>query len=664
MATAEGPLGELLVDDNIITRSQLNHALQIHKEQEQRERLGDILADLGYITRRQLRDSIKRHGKKMRIGDVLVENGTITREQLQDVLGQQALTGDPLGKILLDQEIVGEEELARALSRQLDIPYVVPQPSLVDIAVFSRLPERFLKLNSVIPMLETDGAVTVVLADPTDQNLVLQLEDMLGADVELAMCSRTRIADAIESLLLQKTVGGQGRAGDMAGGAADVLPAPLVIESGAIAEQHEVNRASSAFDYIVYRALQERASDIHIEPERDRVRIRFRIDGALTFATDLPLPLAQPMAVRAKALAGLDISKVLQQQEGRILADVDGEKVDLRVAVCRVVFGEAVAIRIFRKDAGLMDLDELGMLPAQMAAYTAMAAQSSGVALFAGPTGAGKTTTLYATLNHLNDGATKIVTVEAPVEYAMEGVVQNNLAGREAVDLPRALFGVLHHDPDVIALGEIDTSETVEALLECALMGHKVFATLHAEETASAIVRLANVSGAATFLASADLLVLAQRLVRKVCPNCSEVYVPRRDIVQQFQVKGFDPDTIDFRRGTGCQECLGSGFRGRTGVFELFVVGSEMRDVLLGRPAARELIELIRKDPGFLSLKQAGFVKAVQGITTLEEVLRVAPPIEAEVVREQQDVFETLIRKAGLRRGQRTGRNGADVADR
>jgi type II secretory ATPase GspE/PulE/Tfp pilus assembly ATPase PilB-like protein len=242
-------------------------------------------------------------------------------------------------------------------------------------------------------------------------------------------------------------------------------------------------------------------------------------------------------------------------------------------------------------------------------------------------------------------------------------VVQNNLPTDEPADFARALFGLLHHDPDVVASGEVDKGETIEALLECALMGHQVFATLHAEECASALVRLANVSAASTFLASAGLVVVAQRLVRKVCPHCASVYVPPREIMQQFYVPGFDPDTVDFRQGDGCQECRGAGLRGRVGIFELFTVDAETRNVLMQKPSAREVMHIIRKAPGFLSLKQAGFLKAVRGVTTLEEVLRVTPALSLSAAADEQTDFAELCRRAGISAARSTESENGDVAD-
>jgi len=226
---------------------------------------------------------------------------------------------------------------------------------------------------------------------------------------------------------------------------------------------------------------------------------------------------------------------------------------------------------------------------------------------------------------------------------------RSNIPSNDGDVVVRALADVLHQDPDIIALGEITTDEAVEELLESALMGHKVFSTLHAEDTASALLRLQNVSAAAPFLASSSIVILAERLVRKICTSCSEVCVPRLELVNQFHVRGFDPDTVDFRHGTGCAECLGSGFRGRTGIFELLVGGPEMREVLLMKRTSREIRQIVMQNPEFLPLKQAGFLKAVEGTTTLEEVLRVIPPVEEEMLEDSRDNLASLCRKAGLR---------------
>jgi len=648
MRGQENRLGALLVGDSIVTRTQLNHALQVQKEQEKRQRLGVILVDLGYVTRRKLRSVIRRYGKRTLFGELLVEEGTITREQLEQALEEHKTSGDALGTVMVRMGLLDEEGLAQALHRQLDIPYMIAQPNLVDMNLFGRLPERFAQLNSVIAVGEADGVVTVLVADPTDLNVIYRLEDTFGHNIELAICSKSRIDSCIDSLLRQKRFAAETKRAGLPEHGQVVLSDGVVIRSEETVHETDGALVARVLDYLICNAVEERASDVHIEPQRDRVQVRYRIDGVLQFRTEFPLSFAKPVVTRAKALANLDISTSARQQKGRILAHVNKREVDLRITIGASVFGESMAIRVFSKDSGLMDLDDLGMAPEVLAVYKRLAARSSGLTLFAGPTGAGKTTSLYATLNHLNDGSRKITTVECPVEFPMDGTVQKDLPAEEEVDITKALYETIDQDPDVIALGDVTGEESLQALLDLAMTGHKVFSTIHGEDCSSTLVRLGDVSGAAAFLSSCSLVVVSQRLVRKVCEGCSEIYVPPVGLVEECQVRDFNPDTVDFRSGSGCAECLQTGYRGRTGVFEMVVVSSEMRRALLGSPSAQEVMQMMLKSPSYIPLRQSGFLKAVQGVTTLEEVLRVAPTIEAELPEEEQSTLSELAQRAGL----------------
>ena len=658
MAAQQEQLGALLVRDNAVTQGQINHALQVQKEQEERQRVGEILADLGHLTRRQLRDAIRRYGKRSLLGEVLKESGVLTAAQLDEALALQSTTGTPLGTILIDQEIIDDEQLAQALSRQLDIPYVVPHPSLVDMDVFCRLPERFIAANLVIPMFDTDGTVTVVASDPTDHDLILKLEDALGADLDLATCGRSRIAASVESLLLQRRLGGRHR-GDVDQAADGGAHARVIIEGERIGDQQDTSQAASAFDYLVHTALKERASDIHVEPESNRLRVRFRIDGVLVYRTDMPLSLAGSLARRAKAIAGLDIAETQRQQEGRISARVAGQEVDLRLAVCRTVFGEAMSIRIFSKATGLMDLDDLGMMPAQLSLYRRLIQESPRVVIIGGPTGVGKTTSLYATLGELNDGSSKIITVEAPVEYPIPGLVQHDIPGASGAEQAEALMAVLHHDPDLVALGEIDSEEAALSLLTCAQMGHRAMATMHAEDAVGVFARLSQMPGMAPVLSSCPLVVVSQRLVRKVCASCAEPDIADIGAIRRFRVGDFDPDAADFVRGSGCADCLGSGFRGRTGVFEVLAVGPELRERLAAAGTGADVRRAVAGDAELLTMRHVGLLKAIQGVTTLEEVLRAVPGDQGEGAAPSS--LGGICRRAGVNLGFVSREEAADV---
>jgi len=638
--------GELLVQAGMVSQSQLDHALQIQKEQEERQSIGGILVDLGYMTRRKLRSAVKRFGRRVLIGELLLADGAINREQLVAALREHRATGESLGRILIGKGIVDEDQLARVLGKQLNMPYVIPHAGLVDMNVFCRLPGEFIRGNSVLPVSETDGVVTVIVADPVDRGLIERLEKVLGNEIDLATCGKTRIDKVIDELMFRRDLsreraGARGAEGD----ASSFVH--LSIDTKDFAGAQTVRR-DNAFDRVLCDALDKSASDIHFEPQRDRLQVRYRIDGVLCNATDLPLPMMDSFARRAKVLTGLDPTDRRKHQEGRLCARVDGKLVDFRIAVWSSVFGESMAIRCVSTEMGTMKLADLGMTPQALADFTSAIEHSRGATLFVGPTGAGKTTSFYTTLGHLNDGSKKILTVEAPVELTLDGIAQHDLHRDTASATVDALEATMQHDPDVIGLGKVVSDEVAEKLLHVCMTGHKIFATMHAEDVASALLRLSNLRGAASFLISCSILVIAQVLVRKVCSTCAEVCVPSPKLVREFQVKDLDLDAIDFRWGSGCSECMGSGFRGRTGIFEVFEAGPEIQKILLTKPSVSEIRKTMIDSPHFLSLRQAGFLAAAQGVTTLEEVVSSVPPIKEKMFWGQQYTIDELCRKAGL----------------
>jgi len=637
--------GELLVQAGTVTQAQLDHALQIQKEQEERQSIGSILVGLGYLSWRRLRSAVKRFDRRVLVGELLVAQGALTRQQLNVALRDQKASSLHLGKLLVEKGIIDEDRLVQVLGKQLDMPYMVPHSGQVDMNVFCRLPREFTKNNSVLPICETEGTVTVVVPDPADSDLIGRLEKALGSRIKAVTCGKTKIDAVIEELMFRRDMmGGEDEEGLLG---ATCLQADLSINSRKLADIRTNRSSENALNWIIWDALRKGASDIHFEPFQDHVRVRYRIDGVLSHASNLPLSLLGPIVRRAKALTGLDTTEERRPQQGRLCVEVDGEIVDFLLAVCPSVFGESMAFHCASMDIKTVHLENVGMLPRALSEFTAAIERNVGAALIVGPSGAGKTTSFYAALRHLNDGSRKIITVETPVELTLGGVVQNSLRGFNPSDIIEALEGAMQHDPDVIGLGQVISDEVAEKLLHVSLTGHNVFSTMHAEDIASALLRLTNLRGAASFLISCSILVVAQVLVRKVCTECSEVYVPPPVLVRQFGVKELDLDAVDFRRGTGCSKCLGTGFHGRTGVFEVFEAGPEVQTVLLGKPSVTEIRKTMVNAPHFLSLRQAGFLKAVQGLTTLEEVARVVPAV-TEKISGKELTLEDLCKRAEL----------------
>ncbi len=655
MATEGERIGDLCVRKQLISPAQLHHALSIQKRQARPERVGDLLVSLGYITRDELRKLVEESGHRELFGEMLVHQGVITREQLEQALERQKKTKRLLGETLLEMRLLDEQKLARALGHQLDLTFVVPQPNLVNMSVFNRLPATFIREKRAVPVSEDEGTITVWVADPTDPTLRSNLRGRLNADVRLAVSTPSGIDGLIDGLLLRERF--RRRAGGGAVTVSDGGPFAverLLINSRDMASQ-ESESASGIFDYLIWDALKQRASDIHIEPTREHLQVRYRIDGVLSRQCEFPLTIGKLLYKRAETLARLDAEAAEPQREGLIQAEIDGEMVDLRLAISRTIIGHAMVIRLFPQRSGLLDLKALGMLPLVQSQYIRAIERASGVVLIAGPKASGKTSSLYATLRHLNDGSRKIVTMESPAGCVLEGVVQTHVTAAQRAAIPAIMAALLQHDPDVMAMGETVTAHALESVLRCAVMGHKTLAALHADDTAAVLIQLIHTPDFASLLRSCETVIVAQRLVRRVCENCARESAPAGEFLREFPFAEGMPDTIRWRHGLGCAACRGSGFFGRTGIFELMVVGPEIRELSLKNPSLTDLRAAARKDRAFIPLKQAGFLKVCQGHTTLDEVRRVMPAFELDAADETHESFIDLCRRAGIDLGAREG---------
>jgi len=643
----EETLGELLVREGCVTRPQLNHALHIQKRQIARERVGDLLVKLSYCPRRRVRDVAEKTGKRELFGQMLLHQGVIAPEQLDEALREQRKTRRRLGEILTEKNLIDEERLARALARQLDLAYVVPQPHLVTMDVFERLSGSFMRENCALPMSQSRGVITVLVCDPTNPLLKPRLEDKLRSAVQLAVGIEANIRNVIESMLLQKQVSGLA----MTGAATDegqIRSVRRLIVRTSDMTRGLAGSAANVFDYLVWDALRQGASDIHVEPGRERLEVRYRLDGVLNRQAELPFALALPMFKRAEVLARLDTDTVARYREGPIQAQVDNELVDLRVAITTSVLGKSMVVRLFPRATGLMKLEGIGMTPRMLRTYLDVLSQASGLTLIVGPKSCGKTTTLYSTLNHFNDATKKIVTVESPVAFALDGIVQHNAGAEESREIGTTISHMLQLDPDVLALGDVATHAEAEAVLRCAIMGQRTLATMHAEDCAAALLRFENIPDVSSMMRSCSIAIVAQRLVRKVCDDCARDAAPPANLLREFRFAETPSETARFRFGQGCAACRGSGYRGRTGIFELLLIGPEMREALSRNPPASAIRLLARKNPSFLSLRQTGLLKACRGITTLEEVRRVAPAAEEAKPGEEADTYRDLLDRAGV----------------
>lgn len=607
-------IGELLVQEGFITLEQLEEALAVQKSQKVYKPLGEVCVELKLISRSDLNRILRRYRKRIRLGELLLNLGLVSREQLREALEQQQAEEKKLGTILVDQGVITETALVNTLSVQLGIPKIVPDINLIDKALLKSISIAFLRKHNALPAFKQEDMLTVIMADPLNEEAVRNLESAFGCKVKAAIALSKDIQQALNQYEQKMRFGPKGAG-----------PPPLkdLVIGETNLSQETADNIVEILNYLITNAIMEGASDIHIEPLKESLRVRYRIDGILQHKTDLPIFLAPSLVSRIKVLCELDIAEKRRQQDGRVEARVMDKEIDLRISTYPSVYGENVVIRILHRQTTLIDLDLLGFSPANMARYRDILHYPSGVVLVTGPTGSGKTTTLYASLHYLNDLQHMIITVEDPIEYIIEGVVQGQLNPKLRLSYTDFLKSMMRQDPDVLMIGEIRDRMTAEAVIQAALTGHKVFSTFHTDDTTGALLRLMDM-GIDTFLISSTVvLVIAQRLVRVLCPHCRQPYVPDQRMTAAFNICPDGSGQFTFYRARGCARCKETGYKGRTAINELLMVNDAIRDAILARQTSSQIRLIARQKAHLISMREDGFYKATQGITSLEEVLRV-----------------------------------------
>ena len=625
-------LGRALVNEGLLTQNQLRYALQVQHDTLHKKRLGEILLELGYITKRQLREVARKYSHRVPIGSVLVESAVIEQEQLDRALEIQKLSRQHLCEILLAEKIISEEQLATALSRQLDFPYIIPNKRLIDRSLLKLLPRPFMRQHSVLPLSRDNDVTTVLMHNPLDEDALRILDQALNGKYEISVAPKGQVDRVLRELLEEQDLLGQPQAtGDTEVSSGSLRRYDL---QKAKPDSGPESQVTNVVDYLLANAIQQRASDIHIESMFNRLRVRHRIDGKLVFETDLPAHLGERIVRRIKVLAGIDIAETSESFDGHIYVTLDGNSIDMRVSFFPTVQGNSITIRALTRDIGLKDLGDIGMLPRGNLILKQVLDAPAGMIIFSGPTGAGKTTSMYACLNYLNTGAVKICTVESPVEFSIEGITQCQVKNLDEKQMGDKIRAMMRQDPDVIVLGEVNDTPTAQAAVDAALTGHKVLTTIHAEDSFGAIMRLLDMGLRTYMFSSTGLTVLSQRLIRQICGACKEPHTPQRKLFKQFRLKETDPDTLQFFRGTGCERCGQMGFLGRTGVFEMLAIDGAIRDAILENPSAAHVRAVAEKAGRFISLREAGFIMALKGMTTLEEVLGILSFSEQEAFSE------------------------------
>ncbi|MHB8104640.1 MAG: GspE/PulE family protein [Dehalococcoidales bacterium] len=562
------------------------------------------------MDKENLRPPVDKTAKKS-LGTMLVEEKLITPEQLENSLKIQRHNGGRLSDILLKSGLIKPEELAVILSIQMNLPLIDLKRHTVQPRALRLIPEEMARKYMFIPMDIVNDALMVVMADPEDIRTIedikvqakMRVEIALGvrSDIERAINIYYRSSSAIEKQVSQLTL----------------EPEEKTDNDATIAVQTPI---AETLDLLIAQAVKDRASDIHIEPQEDRLRIRYRIDGILHDMFSFPLNIHSALVSRVKILSEMDISEQRRPQDGQFSIKISGNEIDIRTATMETPYGERVSLRILDKSLALFTLSELGFQPDVLKKYRAMLKSPLGMILVGGPTGSGKTTTLYASINELDKNELNIMTIEDPIEYNFTNINQSQVNTKAGITFGGGLRAIMRHDPDVILVGEIRDKDTVDTAIQAALTGHLVLSSIHANDAVGVLYRLLDLEAEPSSISTTLVGVLSQRMVRRICTNCRAPYQPsEEELVAYRKEMGDEPAT--FYHGMGCNLCVNTGYRGRIGIFEFLVMSEPIRKLLrnhagIGEIKAQAIAE------GMVTMKQDGMKKVKEGITSISEVMR------------------------------------------
>jgi MSHA biogenesis protein MshE len=562
--------------------------------------------------------------EKVRLGEILVQQQLLSAEQLNQALADQKRTGRKLGRVFVENGFVTEEQISGALARQLDIPYINLKFYNISADVVRKLPETAARRFRALVLEDRRETMLVGVSDPTDLFAYDEIARLLKKGVELAVVNETEVLAAIDRIYR--------RTGEITDFAREVEQdlGDAFVDFGALAANPGLEEApivkllQSVFD----DATQVRASDIHIEPQDARLQIRFRIDGVLHLQTEADIRIATPLALRLKLMADLDISEKRLPQDGRFAVKVRNQRVDVRISTMPTQFGESVVMRLLNQAGTTLRLDAIGMPPALVERFRAIVQRPNGLVLVTGPTGSGKTTTLYSALAELNSVEKKLITVEDPVEYRLPGINQVQVNEKIELSFARVLRSALRQDPDIVLVGEMRDQETAQIGLRAAMTGHLVLSTLHTNDAASTPLRLMDM-GVPRYMVGGSLqAVLAQRLVRVICESCSTEYRPQAPEYAWLRPELRElAETTRFFHGKGCSHCNGTGYRGRTGVYELLEMTRGVLDAA-NHPDPSHFLKAAQAEMAGETLRRHAVQLAVQGRTTIAEAMRVSHQLE------------------------------------
>jgi len=562
--------------------------------------------------------------EKVRLGEILVQQKLLSEEQLGMALAEQKRSGRKLGRVFVVNGFVTEEQISGALARQLDIPYINLKFYNTNSDVVRLLPETQARRFRALVLEERRETVLVGVSDPTDLFAYDEIARLLKKPVELAVVNETEVLQAIDRIYR--------RTGEITGLARELEQdlGDAFVDFGALAanpgleEAPVVKLLQSVFD----DATQVRASDIHIEPQDGRLQIRFRIDGVLHLQTEADIKIATPLALRLKLMADLDISEKRLPQDGRFAVKVRQQRIDVRISTMPTQYGESVVMRLLNQGGTTLRLDAIGMPPRLVERFRAIVQRPNGLVLVTGPTGSGKTTTLYSALSELNSVEKKLITVEDPVEYRLSGINQVQVNDKIELNFARVLRSALRQDPDIVLVGEMRDQETAQIGLRAAMTGHLVLSTLHTNDAMSTPLRLMDMGVPRYMVGSSLQAVLAQRLVRVICESCTQPYTPSPTEHEWLRLELADKvDMGRYFHGKGCSHCNGMGYRGRTGVYELLEMTGAVVDAA-NDPDPGHFLKVAQSQMAGMTLRRHAVQLVVQGRTTVAEAMRISNQFE------------------------------------
>jgi type IV pilus assembly protein PilB len=562
-------------------------------------------------------------GRHKPLGQVLKEMELISEGQIQEALQIQRKQGGVIGEILVGLGYVAREEILLALAAQMGMEVVDLDEIEIDPVVINKVPANLSKSYNVIPIKFENSILTVAMANPQDVNVLDDLRHSLHCDVRGAVASEEALIRALEKYYAHRQES-LGTVLDSMGG--DDLKFEELKDKKGNKSYNVDDMANSVpvvklLNLILGTAIKAQSSDIHFEPFETEFKVRYRVDGVLYEMESPPLHLANPLVSRIKVLANLDISETRLPQDGRILLNVSGRPVDLRVSTLPTIFGESVVMRVLDRSVVKLDLGNIGLRQEEMDLLTKLINMPHGIVIVTGPTGSGKTTTLYSCLNSANDIKWKIITTEDPVEYDLDGIVQCQVNDDIQVNYSSLLRAILRQDPDTILVGEVRDLETAQIAVEAALTGHLVFSTLHTNDAPSAITRLLDL-GIEPFLICASIeAIVAQRLVRKICTKCKTQIAPTEEMLMELGLTANDTKGKLFCFGKGCAVCNNTGYKGRMAIFEMMLLTDRVKELIM-KSASTEQLRMVAREQGMRTLRESGLLGIFDGHTSIEEVVR------------------------------------------